>query len=502
MTENRTLSNKLIRKLSLTFLLLILLVGTTYILIAIYLGDKYFEETTQKLNSEIANHLIHEKFQNASPFLEDGSVNKPLFGDIMHDMMAVNHGIEVYLLDTKGYLLYSVVLNHNPNEPMKQVDLGPVEEFIATSGQKYIVGDDPLNPGSKKIFSAARFNEGGYEGYIYIILAGQEFDAVTDSLMASYFMRLGTGASIATLVFAVLIGLLAIWYLTKNLRDIIFTVQRFREGDLKARVPDASKTDLSILAESFNGMADTIVENIDTIKSVDRLRRELIANVSHDLRTPLAVIQGYIETLQIKHDSLNEEEKLQYLDILQSSSEKLSHLVSQLFEYSKLEAKQVEPVKEPFLVSELAMDVYNKYQLLAEKKGITINLEVGDNLPLVFADISLVERAIQNLMDNALKFTPDKGTINLEMKSSSDNVEIIIHDSGPGIPESEQSYIFERYRKASTTGNSGGGVGLGLAIVKKIMDIHNSTIKVISKPDQGTTFQFWLPVYHGNLVVS
>ena len=224
MAAQRTLSNKLIKKLSLTFLLLILLVGTTYIIITIYLGNKYFEETTQKLNSEIASHLIHEKFQNDSPFLEDGSVNKPLFGDIMHDMMAVNHGIEVYLLDTEGYVLYSVVLNHNENEQMKRVDLGPVEYFISTEGQEYIVGDDPLNPEEKKIFSAARFNEDGHEGYIYIILAGQEFEAVTASLLASYFMRLGTGVTLTTLILALLIGLLAIWYLTKNLRDIIYTV--------------------------------------------------------------------------------------------------------------------------------------------------------------------------------------------------------------------------------------------------------------------------------------
>ena len=88
-----------------TFLLLILLVGTTYIVITIYFATKYFEETTQKLNAEIANHLINEKFQDQSPFLEDGSVNKPLFGDIMHDMMAVNRGIEVYLISNDGFVL-------------------------------------------------------------------------------------------------------------------------------------------------------------------------------------------------------------------------------------------------------------------------------------------------------------------------------------------------------------------------------------------------------------
>ena len=502
MSEKRTLSNKLIRKLSFTFLFLILLVGTTYMLITAYFTQKYFEETSQKLNSEIANHLINEKFQDQKPFLDDGSINKPLFGDIMHDMMAVNRGIEVFLLDNYGFILYSVVLDHNPNEPMKQVALEPIKEFIESNGEKYIVGDDPRNPGKKKIFSAAYFNEGGHEGYIYIILAGQEFEAVTDTLFASYFVRLGTGATIATLIFVLLIGFLAIWYLTKNLRDIIFTVNRFQEGDLKARIENAEETDLSTLALSFNQMADTIVDNIEKIKSVDKLRRELIANVSHDLRTPLAIIQGYIETIQIKHDTLSTEEKLQYLDVLQKSSGKLSHLVSQLFEYSKLEAKQIEPEKEPFLISELAMDIYNKYQILAEKKNITINLKIEEKLPLVFADIKLVERAIQNLMDNALKFTPDKGIVNLEMKASSSNVEILVKDSGPGIPEKDQSYIFERFKKASTSKSSTNGAGLGLAIVKKIMDIHNSTIEVISQPNQGTTFHFWLPVYEGGMATA
>ncbi len=502
MTEKRTLSNKLIRKLSFTFFLLIVLVGTTYILITAYFSNKYFEETTQKLNAEIANHLINEKFQDQSPFLEDGAINKPLFGDIMHDMMAVNRGIEVYLISLDGFVLYSVVLDHNPNEPMKKIDLAPVKKFIETGGEQYIVGDDPRNPGEKKIFSAAHFNENGREGYIYIILAGKEFETVTTSLFTSYFMRLGTGATVTTLIFVLLIGLLAIWYLTQSLRDVIFTVKRFQEGDLKARVDKAEDTDLSILSQSFNNMADTIVSNIDAIKSVDRLRRELIANVSHDLRTPLAVMQGYIETLQIKNDTLSEEEKLQYLDILQNSSEKLSRLINQLFEYSKLEAKQVEPQKEPFPISELAMEVYHKYQVLAEKKNIKVNVEVADNLPLVFADISLVERAIQNLMDNALKFTPEGGYVNLIMNASQSNVEIRVKDSGPGIPEGEQSYIFERYRKASNSEKSSGGVGLGLAIVKKIMEIHNSTIEVISKPNQGTTFQFWLPVYDGKLATA
>lgn len=497
---SKTISNRLIKKLSLTFLLIILLAGTVYIVITIYLSNKYFQESTQRLNSEIANHLINEKFQEASPFLEDGSVNKPLFGDIMHDMMAVNRGIEVYLLDNTGTVLYSVVLDHEAKDAvLTQIDLEPIKRFIQSNGRSYVLGDDPRNQHLKKIFSAAHFTMESGEGYIYIILAGKEFEAVSNSLLTSYFIRLGMGASIITILFAGGIGLLVIWYLTRNLRDIIFAVKRFKEGDLTSRVPEAELTDLSVLAGTFNDMADTIVQNIDKLQSVEKLRRELIANVSHDLRTPLSIMQGYVETLQIKKDQLSPEEQLKYLNIVQESIEKLSRLVSQLFEYSQLEAEQIEPLKEPFLISELAHDLHYKFQVLAQKKGITLKIEMEEKTPLVFADISLVERAIQNLMDNALKFTPVGGEVTLEINTLQDNIEVLIKDNGPGISEKEQSYIFERYRKASA-GKPNMGAGLGLAIVKKILEIHDSTIKVISRPNQGTTFRFILPIYQGALV--
>ena len=141
------------------------------------------------------------------------------------------------------------------------------------------------------------------------------------------------------------------------------------------------------------------------------------------------------------------------------------------------------------------MDLYYKYQLLAKEKAIELKIEMTEGLPLVFADIALVERVIQNLVDNALKFTPDGGTITLMLKHSANNVEVTVKDTGPGIAEQDQTYIFERYRKAKATSKGNFGAGLGLAIVKKILDIHNSSIKVISRPDQGSAFQFALPVY-------
>jgi len=477
------------------FLLLIVMVGAGYVVITFYFTNKFFEEASQKLNANVAQHLIEEKFQNDSPFLEDGSVNKALFGDVMHDMMAVNRGIEVYLLNDEGEVLYSVVLDHSDKEPNKVVSLDPIQAFLGCDGGDYILGDDPRDINAKKIFSAAPFEVDGKSGYIYIILAGKQFEQVTQSLAGSYFLRLGIGISIATVLFAGIIGMFAIWYLTKNLREIIETVRRFKEGDLTARVQDSQNKDLSVLTDTFNGMANTIVANMEELKSVESLRRELIANVSHDLRTPLAVTQGYVETMQIKKDSLSEMDNEKYLSIIQKNIEKLSGMIDQLFEYSKLEAKQIEPQKEPFSISDLAYDVFEKYQQLAEQKNISIQLKIEPSLPMVFADISLVERVIQNLMDNALKFTKDGGFVSIEMESDKKQVFVSIKDSGIGIPEDEITEIFERYKQASTSSAAKReGTGLGLAIAKKIMEIHDSTIKVVSKPNVGTTFEFNLPL--------
>ena len=245
-------------------------------------------------------------------------------------------------------------------------------------------------------------------------------------------------------------------------------------------------------------MAETILGDMDKIKSLEKLRRDLIANISHDLRTPLAIIQGYIETLQMKENELSKEEREDYLNKINSSGERLSKLISQLFEYSKLEANQIEPEKEPFLISELANDIHRNYQVLAKKKNIILHLNMEKQIPLVFADISLVERAIQNLMDNALKFTPEGGEVTVEIHTNSKDVEIAIKDSGPGITKEEQQLVFERYRQTKT-GKQKEGAGLGLAIVRKIMELHNASIEVLSKPNEGTTFSFSLPIYQNGL---
>ncbi len=490
----KTLTPKLVKKLWAAFILLVFLMGVSYIFITGYFYTKYYQETTQRLNADVANHVIAEKFANAKPFLEDGSVNKPLFGDLMHDMMAVNQGIEVFLLDKKGEILYSVVLDHSDNAPQKSVSLGPILSFLDAKGEKYVLGDDPRNPGEQKIFSVAPFNEDGQEGYIYIILAGKDFQQVSSNLLGQYFAKLGIGATLLTMFFAAIIGLLSIWFLTKNLRLMTRTIRKFQEGDLAVRIENPEKSDIAIFADSFNEMADTIVKNMDKMKSVDQLRRELIANVSHDLRTPLAILKGYVETLQMKNDSLSESEKKEYLQITHDNIDRLSNLINQLFEYSKLEAEQVTLIKEPFSITEISHDLIAKFRVLAEQKQIELQLDNPKENSIVFADVGLVERALQNLIENAIKYTEPKGRVTLSIKRKGKNIEINITDTGTGIPVNEQPFIFDRYKQVDKSTKKH-GYGLGLAIVKKIMDLHDTTITVLSQPKEGSTFIFNLPAY-------
>ncbi|MEL6631627.1 MAG: HAMP domain-containing sensor histidine kinase [Bacteroidota bacterium] len=479
--------NPLFIKASLTLFFVLALVGCTYLLITWRMADQYVDEINQRLYGRIADSTA------THVPMENGVVDTADMHHLMHSMMMINPSVEVYLLDSVGNITSYVV----PHKKVvrEKVDLKPLLTFIEAEEKPFIKGDDPRNLDEQKVFSAAPIlKEGKLQGYVYIILASAERAAVTGGVTGSYIQLMGTQYFFVALAVALGLGLLVIWYSTRSLRDILEVFQRFRDGDQEARIPDHMGKDWYPLAETFNSMADTLVANIEKIRSVDRFRQELIANVSHDLRTPLAVIQGYLETLLIKNDTLSPENRKQYLGTSIKSIHRLTKLIGQLFEYSKLEALQIQPQKEAFFLTELVHDVKYKYQILAEDKEIVLTVEHPENVPLVFADIGMVERVIQNLLDNAIKHTPSGGEVKLELAENHQGVQVRVVDTGPGIPKDKQSFIFERYNKLANA-KGGNGTGLGLAIVKKILELHETTIEVQSKVNQGASFSFSLPSY-------
>lgn len=475
-------------RISLTFILVLLLVGISYIFITTQNAQRYFQETTQRLNADISSYLIKE----VNPF-KDGKVNEEALGTIMHSMMAVNPGIEVYLLSPEGEILSYVVLDQLVK--LKAVDLAPIQEFIDSEGAKFILGDDPRNTGSKSVFSASPvYEEGILLGYVYITLESEKFASISSSLLGSYWLKLTYSSILITLIVGLLIGLVLISWLTRHLRKVVHAVEEFKDGNLQARIPTSkSDSDLALLGKTFNDMADTILKNIEELKNVDSLRRELIANVSHDLRNPLAIINGYVETLQIKDEKITPEEKRKYYKIILDSVDKLTKLVGDLFDLSKLESGQM-PVKfERLKIQELIHDSSLKYELLAGSKDIQITSSICPNLPAVQVDLYLIDRVIQNLLDNAVKYTPQNGEIELEACASPGGVLVRVKNSGSGIPKEDIDQIFDRYYKVDKDFKGIEGSGLGLAIVRKILEIHGTHIQLSSDSETYTEFQFVLP---------
>lgn len=237
---------------------------------------------------------------------------------------------------------------------------------------------------------------------------------------------------------------------------------------------------------------------VSTCEKVKEFRGNLIANVSHDLRTPLQSIIGYSETMLMQQHSVSPKQQTQYLNVILNSAKRLSFLIEQFFEYSKLEVSEVTPQMKPFSVEYITEEIQQNYKLINQNRKITLNIDQESDLPCIFGDYLMIYRVFQNLIDNALKFTPDQGTITIGISKFSENrLQVQISDTGTGIPNDKLDSIFNKFQKTKDIGSGTGendGIGLGLAIVRKILSLHNAEIFVQSELGQGTTFTFFLPV--------
>ncbi|MAB68003.1 MAG: two-component sensor histidine kinase [Bacteroidetes bacterium] len=427
------------------------------------------------------------------PYLMDSIEGDSIISVIQY-LNGINPEIDIYLLSSNGMIKWFYP-SQNPDAEVQisRVNTAPLDEFIA--GEMLpIYGDDPLNAGVKKPFSVAPISIMGSKGcYLYVILSGQQFDQAAAMVQNSYILRntfIGLGL---ILLVTLILGLIVFRLLTSRLRHVSETVKSFEQGQLERRVKVNSNDEVGLLGASFNQMADTLVSNMDEIKQIDKLRRELVANVSHDLRSPLASIQGYLETIQQKEPSINPEDRSKYYEIVLRNTKKLGTLIEELFELSKFDAQDVQPEMEPVSMAELAQDLVQQFKPLAEQKGITLKAVLSDeHTNLVYADIALMERAISNLIDNALKHTPAGGTVSIISTNDKENVSFTISDTGKGIAEENIQRIFDRFYQEDPSRTVGSGAGLGLSIAQKILELHGSKLSVESKSGNGTTFSFVL----------
>jgi predicted ATPase/signal transduction histidine kinase len=266
------------------------------------------------------------------------------------------------------------------------------------------------------------------------------------------------------------------------------------------QVSGAFTADRTRVLQSLSAQAAIALENARLHRELEAensfLRRDLIANVSHDLRTPLVSIRGYLELLAANGESLDDTQRRSYLETAVRQSEHLGVLIDELFELAKLDFKGLALQWEVFQVGELASDVLQKFRLMAAGKPIDLLLEAMSGLPAVRADLSLVERVLDNLIGNALKHTPAGGWVKARLRGNDQGVEVSVIDNGVGIAPADLPHIFDRFYRGQAVSAQrpcdARGTGLGLAIAKRILELHNQTIDVQSD-SAGSTFRFTLP---------
>ena len=482
-------------KLALVLTGLFCLVGVAFAIITIFSADMYQQEVNQKLNSNLAQYIVNEK-----DLIKNKRINQDALKDLFHMLMVINPSIEIYLLDNNGKIL---AFSAPPGKvKRKKIDLDPLLEWIKGDRTQIILGEDPRNLEGKKVFTAAPVFDGKKQaGYLYVILGGEEYDGIAAKIKKSFIIRLSMWIMLGSLLFALVTGLILFAMLTGRLKKLAYTMDSFKKGEMidlekeTSSIKNKSWDEIDRLASSFKSLAERINDQMEKLQKSDSLRRELVANVSHDLRTPLATLRGYMETLLLKEKNLSESDQKEYLKIAIKHCVRLNELVNELFELAKLDSEEIKLKPETFNINELVYDIAQKFSLKAREKTVSINVDVKRESIVITADIALIERALENLIENAIQYTDKSGTITVTVSEEKDSAEIRVNNTGKTIPENDLPFLFDRfYRSSDRVRNDQGHSGLGLAITKKIIELHDSSISVRSDSGTGTTFKFSIPL--------
>jgi signal transduction histidine kinase len=469
-----------------------MLLGVTVLWVAQLTSEMYSQEVTQKLNGSIAMYVTQQQ-----QLISNGVVNQGAMDVLAQRTMTINPTVEVYLTDPSGKIISHVIPANEVTQ--KRVSLKPIQQFLSGEATFPIFGDDPRNKGVEKVFSVSPVMENSeVVGYLYAVLGGKKYDSLKTAVEQSYILQMGAITIIGSLILAVFAALTIFFFLTRRLRALRTRVENFQadyHGNSDLLAPLVIRDEIDQLSASFHEMARHIRQQFEALESLDATRRELIANVSHDLRTPLASMQGYIETLIIKGADLPEETKKQYLETAYKHSQRLNSLIAELFELARLDSGAIKLNAETFSLSELVHDCVQDFSLAISEKEIDVTIESDIENCYVNADIALIQRVLQNLLDNALRHTPPQHNVTIRIKDSDARAVIEIADTGRGIAKHEIPHIFERfYYSPQNQPRDKINSGLGLAIVKRILELHKSQIAVKSEVDQGTSFTFELPM--------
>ena len=479
------------QRLAVVFAVLLMVCSGTSAWLQLRSNRMHEQEVVQRLSRDLAESIARDtRLTDADGLMPDAV--RHLFSHLM----IVNPSVEVYLLGPDGRIAGHAA----PRDRLRRdhVDLEPVHRFLSNQ-MLPILGDDPRSAKGRKVFSAAPLQvDGRNVGFIYVVLLGEAHDLVAARSSAHVVLRTALWSIGLVALLCLAAGLVAFTLITRPLRRLTEEVRRFdihgTPRQLPAHAPAApaeSRDEIAVLDTAFRQMVSRIGEQWKALKRQDEERRELIANISHDLRTPLSSLHGYLETLLLKDAVLGESDRRRYLGIALDQSRRVGALAQSLFELARLEYGHVQLEPETFSMMDLVQDVFQKFELRAEAQRITLTATFARNLPPAHADLGMIERVLSNLLDNALRHTPEGGRVEVGIVPSADALNVTVSDTGPGIPAELRAGLFRRPYPLGGARRSG---GLGLRIVHRILELHGRHIVLLDTAGPGASFGFTVPV--------
>ncbi|MGH8416123.1 MAG: sensor histidine kinase [Pseudomonas sp.] len=480
----------LTQRLSLVFALLLLVCCGTSVWLQVRSNKMHELEVVQGLSRDLAQHIARD-----TQLMDANGLKPDAVRELFSQLMLVNPSVEVYLLDGDG----KIVGDAAPRDRVlrDRVDLAPVRRLLAGDPLP-ILGDDPRSMDARKVFSAAPLMVMGRPaGFLYVVLLGEAHDRFAERGATSEALSTALWSIGLIALLCLLAGLAAFGWITRPLRRLTDSVGRFDINAAPVALPASTvepmrqgHDEIAVLDATFKQMQRRLSEQWQTLTRQSQDRRELVANISHDLRTPLASLHGYLEVLSVKDASLSIEERRRYLGIALDQSRKVGGLAQSLLELVRLEHGFVVPVVERFSLTDLVQDIFQKFELSAEAKAVTLTPNFAPSIPGVHADLGLIERVLTNLLDNALRHTPADGEVKVSLLPKGRFVEVTVSDSGPGIAPELREGLFLRPFNIGGARRDG---GLGLRIVHQILQLHGHRIELLDVPGQGATFKFALP---------
>jgi signal transduction histidine kinase len=480
----------LTQRLSLVFAALLLVCCGTSAWMQVRSNQMHEQEVVQGLSRDLAQHIARDTVLMDTKGLMPDAVR-----NLFSQLMLVNPSVEVYLLDTEGKIVGSAAPEGRIHRD--RVDLAPIQRLLRGDTLP-IPGDDPRSVDGRKVFSAAPLKvDGKPAGYLYVVLLGEDHDRIAERGATSAALNTALLSIGLVALLCLIAGLTAFALITRPLRRLTDTVSRFDIDGVPVTPPAmpaekaASHDEIAILDATFRQMQARLGEQWRSLTRQDQERRELVANISHDLRTPLASLHGYLETLSLKDTTLSPADRRRYLGIALDQSRKVGGLAQSLLELVRLEHGFVQPVLERFSLTDLAQDIFQKFELTAEARQVELKATFAPNVSAACADLGLIERVLTNLFDNALRHTPQGGEIELSLRPHGAFIEVTVSDTGPGIAPELREGLFLRPFNIGGARRDG---GLGLRIVHRILQLHGRDIQLIDVPGGGATFRFSLPV--------